>query len=294
MIPTMNRKSSLLECLASLQKIDYPKNRIELLIWDNNSDDGTQEAVKDLFDKMQYNGWGTLKLIKCSKNLGIIKARNKLFKNTAKESKYILSVDDDVILFNDTLKELVIFVERDDAIGIVGGRIVYKENPLITAHGANYFKWWLGINRNYDEREPVECDWVIACGCLFRKEIVDLIGGYDDDYYTCFEETDFCTKAKRCGYKVMYVPKAIFVHNIPIKKQRKSLYYLYRNKLLLIKKNATFPQKLTSLTLYAFFWLPKIILDSIMVNKGINSKEIKIILKAVYHGIIGKVGEQQI
>ncbi|OGW17529.1 MAG: hypothetical protein A3G93_04675 [Nitrospinae bacterium RIFCSPLOWO2_12_FULL_45_22] len=62
----------------------------------------------------------------------------------------------------------------------------------------------------------------------------------------------------------------------------------------MIRKNASTLQKLTSLTLYTFFWLPKIILDSLLVNKGINAGEIKVILKAIYHGIIGKVGKQEL
>ena len=72
------------------------------------------------------------------------------------------------------------------------------------------------------------------------------------------------------------------------------MYYLYRNKLLLIRKNGSLLQKLTSFTIYTLFWLPKIILQSLMVNKGMNGKEIRIILKAAFHGIIGKTGRQEI
>jgi glycosyltransferase involved in cell wall biosynthesis len=52
-IPTMNRKDDLLECLASLQEIDYPKSRMELVIWDNGSSDSSPEAVRLKFHIMK-------------------------------------------------------------------------------------------------------------------------------------------------------------------------------------------------------------------------------------------------
>ena len=45
-IPTLNRKVDIVECLGSIQNLDYPKNKIELIVWDNGSIDGTPESIK--------------------------------------------------------------------------------------------------------------------------------------------------------------------------------------------------------------------------------------------------------
>lgn len=294
-IPTMNRKDALLECISSLQKINYPKNRMELLVWDNNSSDGSTEAVKLKFQEMDHEGWANLQLIESNVNLGQYIPYNEVQLKINERSQYIFGLDDDVIVSKNCLEIMLEVFKLKTSAAIVGAEIVYYDAPFKAAQSAGYINWWLGKFKSLQSHEKlVECDYVIGCGWLINREAINKIGGFDEDYFIMHWEMDFCARVKKHGYKIFYQPEAIIRHKIPLKAKRDGLYYLYRNKLLLIKKNATFPQKLTSLTLYAFLWLPKIILDSIMVNKGINSKEIKIILKAVYHGIIGKVGEQQI
>ena len=292
-IPTMNRKSDLLECLASLQKIDYPKNRVELLVWDNNSSDGTAEAVKSKFQEMDHEGWSNLQLIESDINLGVYIPYNKVRLKIDERCRYIFGLDDDVIVSKNCLKSMLEIFKLKTSPAIVGAKIVHYDDPSKVAQSAGFINWWLGKFKSLQSYERlIECDYVIGCGWLIDKKVFEDVGGFDRYYFTMHWEMDFCSRVKKHGYKIFYQPEATIRHKIPLKTKRDGLYYLYRNKLLLIKKNATFLQKLTSLTLYAFLWLPKILLDSLVVNKGINGKEIKVILKAVYHGIIGKVGKE--
>ena len=140
-------------------------------------------------------------------------------------------------------------------------------------------------------RREKECDYVIGCGWLIRRKLFQEIGGFDPDYFTMHWEMDFCAKVKKRGYRIFYQPGAVIKHKISPKRKRDGLYYLYRNKLLLIKKNAPLPQKATSLLFYALFWLPRIMLDSIIVNKRINIEEIRVILRAYLDGLTGKAGK---
>ena len=293
-IPTMNRKSDLLECLTSLQKIDYPKNRIELLIWDNASSDGSTEGVKSKFQEMYRENWANLVLIESDVNLGQYVPYNQIRSKINGKSQCILGLDDDVIVSENCLESMLEIFKQETSAAIVGAKIVHYDDPSKVAESAGYINWWLGKFKSLRSHEKlVECDYVIGCGWLIDREIMDKVGGFDTDYFLMHWEMDFCSRVKKHGYKIFYQPEATIRHKIPLKTKRDGLYYLYRNKLLLIKKNSTFIQKLTSLTLYAVFWLPKIIMDSLVVNKGMNLKEIKIILKAVYHGIIGKVGKEE-
>ncbi|MEW6614147.1 MAG: glycosyltransferase family 2 protein [Thermodesulfobacteriota bacterium] len=288
-IPTMNRKSDLLECLASLQKIDYPKNRMELLIWDNGSSDGSAEAVKLKFKEMYREGWANLQLIESNINLGSYVPYNRFLLKTNDKSQYIFGLDDDVVVSENCLKNLLKVFKLETSAAVVGAKIIHYDNPSKIAESAGFINWWFGKFKPLQSYEKlVECDYVIGCGWLINREVLNEVGGFDEDYFLFHWEMDFCSGVQKHGYKIFYQPEAIIRHKIPPKAKRDGLYLLYRNKLILIKKNATFLQKLTSLTLYSFLWPPKIILDSLVVNKGINAKEVKIILKAVYHGIIGK------
>ena len=56
-IPTLNSKEDIVKCLDSIQNLDYSKNKIELIIWDNGSTDGTQGEVSRIFEEMKKEGF---------------------------------------------------------------------------------------------------------------------------------------------------------------------------------------------------------------------------------------------
>jgi len=291
-IPTKDRKSDLLECLSSLQQLDYPKNRLEIIIWDNNSNDGTEEVVKIKLSEMEKESWLKLQIIKSPDNIGPYLPYNEVLLKRENSTDYILGIDDDVVLEEQTLKKMIEAVKLHQNAGILGGRIVYHDFPDKTVQSAGFINWWLGKYRSLTTSELKECDYVIGCGWLINRKLFQEIGGFDKDYFTMHWEMDFCARVKKKGYKIFYQPEAVIKHKISPQRKRDGLYYLYRNKLLLIKKNASLFQKITSLSLYAILWLPKILFDSIIINKGIDINEFKIIFKAFFDGITGRVGKQ--
>ena len=294
-IPTHNDCLDLSACIESIRCLDYPKQSMEILIWDNSSQDNTIQMVRKQFLKMKEEGWSNLSLIEWNKNDGSYIPYNLGLQHMSPRTEFILGLDADVELEPATLLSLIDAC-KDDQVATVGARSVYYDFPERTAHGAGFVNLWIGSYSEKDTQKGIECDYVIGCCWLLKKAIFEELGRFDPDYYINQWEVDYCLRAKKNGYKIIYEPKAIALHKIPDMGTRnpERLYYLYRNKLLLIEKNATFLQKLTSLTLYTLFWLPKIIRDSFRVNKRINAEEIKVIMKAIYHGIIGRVGKQKI
>ncbi len=293
-IPTLNRKGDIVECLDSLLNLDYPKSKIELVIWDNGSTDGTLEAVESKSKEMTHKGFFKVELIRNQQNLGPYVPYNQVQSKLSRESQYILGLDDDVVLDKNCLVRLIEVTRVDTCVGVVGGCIKYFDFPDKTILSGGWINWWLGRFIDLNTDKLTKCDYVIGCCWLIDKDIFNAIGGFDEDYFTMHWEMDFCNRVQKRGFNIYYQPEAIVKHKIPLKGKREGLYYLYRNKLLLIRKNASPLQKLTSLTLYSLFWLPRIILQSLMVNKRINDKEIRMVLKAVFHGIIGKTGKQEI
>lgn len=72
----MNRKNDLLECITSIQEIDYPENKIELIIWDNGSIDGTKAEVSQIFKGMEKEDLKMLDMIQSEENLGVYTSRD--------------------------------------------------------------------------------------------------------------------------------------------------------------------------------------------------------------------------
>ena len=55
-------------------------------------------------------------------------------------------------------------------------------------------------------------DWVSGASTMMRRTAIDSIGGFDENYFLYFEETDFCLRAKRAGFTTWYVPQSRVVH----------------------------------------------------------------------------------
>lgn len=292
-IPTLNMREDIINCLNSIRRVEYPKKRMEIIIWDNGSTDGTQGEVGRMFMEMEKEGWKVLNMIQSKENLGVYTSRDELFKRVNPGTDYVLSIDDDVFLPSDSLNILIKYLHDHSDAGIIGPRTVYDMNPNETAHGAGFVNLWLGRYSETNAGSLVECDYVIGCCMLIKSEVVSKLKGFDRDYYTSHGEVDFCLRAKKKGYKIFYDPGVIVRHNVTRggTKTPERIYYIYRNKLLVIRKNASPLQKVISLSLYTIFWIPKMIMDSILFHRGIKLDEWLVMLKAVRHAIINRVGK---
>jgi len=275
-------------------ELDYDHSQIEVIIWDNDSERESKNRIKDFLKDRGNANTGRTSFIEYSYNLGAFNSRDELFTRVLPDSQYILSIDDDVILPPQFLNEILPFFERDNSIGIIGPRTVYDDAHLETAHGAGFVNMWLGHYSTKDANEPLECDYVIGCCMLIKESVIEEIGGFDQDYYTSHGEVDFCLRAKKKGYKVLYHPGVSVRHRVDRggTKTLERTYYVYRNKLFVIKKNASLPQRWIALGLYSLFWLPKSILDSIIRNRRLDHREIKTIFHAMMDGWLNRGGKR--
>ncbi len=294
LIPTRDNQEDLVDCLKSVKALDYDLGHIEVIIWDNNSSLEGKEHIKEFLADVSNERKIRVEFIENKDNYGVYTSRDELLKRITPAAEFVLSIDDDVILPPPLFKETLPPFETEKSIGIVGPRIVYDDAPSETAHGAGFVNMWLGQYSTRDAREPLECDYVIGCCMLIKKSVIDEIGGFDRDYYTSHGEVDFCLRAKKKGYKVLYHPGSIVRHRVDRggTKTPERTYYVYRNKLFVIKKNAPLPQRWISLGLYSLFWLPKAIIDSIIRNKRVHLQEIKTIFHAMVDGWLNRGGKR--
>src|SRR3989344_3241313 len=124
-VPTYNRAKMLEKAILSLDKLDYPKNKYELIIINDGSTDNTEQIVKNVKNKISCK----LKYF-YQQNKKLSAARNLAIKNSNKE--IIVSVDDDMLFPSDWLKKLL-KPFQNDSIGVVGG-------PSIAPSSASLFQ----------------------------------------------------------------------------------------------------------------------------------------------------------
>lgn len=239
-IPTYNLKNILLECLKSVLSQNY--NNLEVIVVDNGSTDGTSEVVTRKFPKV--------KLIRNQKNLGVTGGANAGLREATGD--YIWLVDHDNILEFNMLSEMVKLAESDPKIGVVVPKIYYWEDKsLIWAAGTgmnlltgeNIFRGGKDVGQ-YDRIEEVD---IAPANFLVKKEVIEKVGLYDDVFFVSYEDADFSFRVRKAGYKIVYTPKAVCYHKIPLldKKSAKQrwlsrAYWSARNKIIFMRKNSPF------------------------------------------------------
>jgi len=234
--PNFNGGQNPLECLSSIKKLNYPQNRLEIIIVDNNSQDGSPVKIKKEFPKT---------IILCQKrNLGFAKAVNLAAKKAV--GKFLFITNDDITFEKESLINLVEYTINHTKTGIVGGKQINPKTGKFLA-GGRKFNFLTGRQSPVKSNKPVECDQVDGCCILTSKEIFNKVGLFDEGFFPAYgEDLDFCLKVKKANYKVIYNPQAIFYHKFGQTVSKFPLtdmyYFGFKNKLRLILKHANFFQ----------------------------------------------------
>ena len=214
-IVNWNTKGLLLQCLTSVFR-GMSGLEVEVFVVDNGSMDGSGEAVKEGFSKIN--------LIQNEKNLGFAKANNQAL--SLSKGKYLLLLNPDTQVKEGAVEKLFSFMEGHAEVGMTGVQLINsdgsKQNsianfPSLATELLNksllrwlFPKQFPGKERDYSE--PVEVDSVIGACMMVRRDALDQVGLLDEDYFLFLEETDWCYRMKRAGWKIYHVPDAEVYH----------------------------------------------------------------------------------
>jgi GT2 family glycosyltransferase len=182
----------------------------EIIIADDNSEDQTTE-IKDNFPNIN--------VIKNDINSpGFLFNVSNAIKHA--RGKYILLLNNDMMVFENYLNELLKVIENHQDIGIVGAKNIGLDN-LIQECGCNIKQdgevEFIAQNQEIDfldDKEYIDCDYCSGCSILFKKETWDKAGGFDKNYAPAyFEDSDFAFNVKyNLGLKSVCVPKSKIYH----------------------------------------------------------------------------------
>ncbi len=198
-------------------------------------------------------------------NIGIRFALNNL------NSDYILLLNNDTVVDPYFLNELISIAESNSHIGVLGPTVYeYKSPQEIQSAGAKIY-WNKGevINLTSHENksreskypsEPEDVDCVIGCALLAKNELFYKIGYLNKDYFAYLEETEWCVRANRALYRIVYVPKGKIWHKGGATSNKITGFTLYhhtRNKFWFMKKHSTKKQYASFLAYFFGFrmWL---------------------------------------
>lgn len=244
-VVTRNRKQDLIKCIGSLHHSDY--HQVEMIVVDNDSSTPVSTWLKRKFPNV--------KVVRSNGNLGAAGGRN-LGMKFAKGDTFLF-MDDDSLADRTMVGELVKILNSRKDIGIVQPKIYDMERKnvlggigcdinLLTGRVSA-----IGIRQEdfgqYDkirELQSVGCIWMV------KRIVFEKIGGYDEEYFIPWEDTDFSFRAKKAGFRILFVSKALAWHKglkntfinpiidyLGIRGEDRA-YRISRNKIIFMRKNA--------------------------------------------------------
>jgi GT2 family glycosyltransferase len=247
-----NRRELLRACLDSLGSQTAPG--FEIIVVDNGSADGSPEMIQ-----REYSG---VRLIRNLENRGFCAANNQGIR--ASEAEFIALLNNDAEADAGWLQALVGALEARPDCGMAASKILVWEDPgridkaghLIYPDGQNRGRGSGERDRGqYDRQE--ETLWPDGCAALYRKQMLDAIGGFDEDLFAYADDAELGLRARIAGWRCQYIPAAVVRHHrgatLGLGSARR-LALIERNRVLLAVK--LFP--LSLLWLNPFYYLARI------------------------------------
>lgn len=214
-VVTWNKKKDVLKLLEQLGRITYPLEKLGIIVVDNNSTDGTAEAVESLYPSVE--------LIRNRENLGGSGGFNTGMKWALKKGRdceYLWLLDNDVLVHPDALKALVAVMKKNSSAGLCGSKILNIDNHDDLIEIGAFIDYRIGdISRNIPDKKELadpdsvfEVDYVAACSLLARMEFVRKLGLWDDRLFIYWDDMEWGARFNTAGYKVLASNASIVYH----------------------------------------------------------------------------------
>jgi GT2 family glycosyltransferase len=211
-----------LECLRSIEK-GAGSARFEAIVVDNDSSDGSQEAITLEFPQFRLLVQSTNQGFAAACNLAAVEA----------QGEYLLLLNPDTVAQDRSIERLLAFARRRPEAGIWGGRTVFADGSLNPMSCWRRPTLWnllcsgLALDTRYPHsplfnslgyggwrRDSTrEVDVVAGCFLLIQKSLWDRLGGFDRSFFMYGEDVDLCLRASHQGFRPLFTPEATIVHH---------------------------------------------------------------------------------
>lgn len=220
-VVSWNAREDLKRCLDSLlactESVEF-----ELIVVDNASSDGSPAMVRRFF--------APVRLIENAENIGFGRGCNQGM--AVARGEFVLLLNSDTYVVDDLLGRAIAYLRRRADVGMVGcamrlpdGRHQYTANRGLGIRHSLFERLWLYkllspkrrakalLGGYYDEDGEVEVEWLAGVFMLLRRELFDRSGGFDPRFFMYGEDSEWCMRLRRLGFKIAYAPELGIVYH---------------------------------------------------------------------------------
>jgi GT2 family glycosyltransferase len=239
-----NGCDDVLGCVASLPRLTYPNYTATVV--DNASSDGSVTALRERFPRQR--------VLALDKNYGFAGGNNRGMRDAVDHgAEFVLLLNNDTELHPELVGELVRVASSDPRVGAVGAKNLCLEDPGRIWGAFGEITYGHDLVRVYGKGEPDgpryrcarDVDWVIGNGMLLSRDAIEAVGGFDESFFGYHEDVDWCVRARRKGFRIVFNGDAVIYHRgfgaakagrpvpFPV------LYFLGRNAILFARKHGS-------------------------------------------------------
>jgi len=225
-IVNYNGISYLETCLRSVLAQNLPD--FEVILVDNKSSDGSLEYVRRMFPD--------LLVVANEKNLGYTGGINSGISHA--KGRYFAPLNVDTEVEKNWLGAMVEFMDANpDAGAVTPKSLLYRDRGKVGVMGLNMHITGLGFVRGLNRqdsdlpKEPFQVASVSGCSFLIRREIVELMGGLNEDNFMYYDDVDLSWMINLMGYKIYCVPQSVVYHEYELKMSHQKMFWLEHGRL---------------------------------------------------------------
>jgi GT2 family glycosyltransferase len=220
-IVTWNSQDFIRQCLDSILATSG-QSGTEVIVVDNGSSDQTAKMVRELYPQVD--------LIENETNRGYAQANNQGIEQA--QGRYVLLLNPDTQLLDNSLSSMYELMEGNPQIGALGPRLLNRDRSTqascrefpdfsiliweftglsrLFPRSKIFGKWRMGY---FDFDQPREVDQPMGSCLVFRKETLEQVGSFDENFSMFFNDVDLCYRIKNAGWKIYFHPDARVIHH---------------------------------------------------------------------------------
>jgi len=219
-----NSKDYLLPCIKGITEhtadLDY-----EIIVVDNASTDSSVDYI----ERKLLPRFNEVKLVKAKTNGGYAAGNNLGIK--AASGRYLAMMNPDIIIWGNSLKQMVDFMDANLRVGIAGPRLLSPDGSLQyacyswpTPQVLLYRRTALGrfrfaeraidkfLLKDWDHLDSRPVDWLQGSCVIARREALEQVGLMDERYFMYVEDMDWCRRFWQGGWEVWYLAQIELIH----------------------------------------------------------------------------------
>ncbi len=224
-------------CLRAFDDVDWPSDRVQLIVVDNNSGDDSDDRIREAVPRAEVFQSGANLGFAGGCNYGVARA----------QGTYVGFINNDARPHRDWIRAAVETFESDAGVGAVASKVLDWDGERVDYVDASLTWYGMGYKREAEQADsplygtPRNVLFGTGAAMFVPRELYLRVGGFDERFFMFYEDVDLGWRLTLLGYDVRYVPGSLAYHkhHVTMKKfgSYRELYLLERNALLSLYKN---------------------------------------------------------